>query len=107
MKSHDSKQHTDRRRPWCQFRLATLFFAVTVAALAFGWIEMKRREARRQEAAVRALKERGAEIIYSERARTLLKFLIDWIGRDAYYIRSVRFSRDRDEIRRLSEQIRD
>jgi hypothetical protein len=52
------------RRRWYQFRLRTLLIGVTVAGCGFGWLGLKVREARRQQAAVATIEKMGGGIGY-------------------------------------------
>ncbi len=63
------------RRRWYQFGLRTLLIGVTLAGCGFGWIGAKVRDARRQAAAVEAIKAWGGTVFYDYQfgeGRTLL-----------------------------------
>jgi len=52
------------RRRWCQYSLRTPLIFVTLAGCGFGWLGFKVREARRQQAAVAAIRKSGGFVAY-------------------------------------------
>jgi hypothetical protein len=51
-------------RRWFSFSLRTLLIVVTLVGCGMGWVGMKVQEARRQQAAVRAIEDLGGEVQY-------------------------------------------
>ena len=62
-KSPNAAEPKPRRR-WYRYGLRTLLIVVTLAGCGFGWLAMKVREGRRQQAAVEAIRELGGGVAY-------------------------------------------
>ena len=54
------------RRRWYQFGLRTLLIGVTLAGCGLGWLGIKIRDARQQEAAVAAILRLGGSVVYDD-----------------------------------------
>ena len=60
---NDSDSPKPKRR-WYQFRMRTLLVFVTLCAVACGWFVAKMQRARKQEEAIKAIREAGGYIQY-------------------------------------------
>ena len=65
----DALSNADQPKPrprWYQYTLRTLLIVVTLAGCGFGWLGLKVREARQQQADIAAIEELGGRVAFDD-----------------------------------------